>query len=126
MFNAFLTGSHAYGTPHKDSDIDLAILVSEADKAVLESEADALETLSASGKAALETLSALSAPYISEGEAYGSYPQIHFGKLNLILITNEKEFAAWQAATRYLISIKPVTRDLAIATIREFRKGKRS
>lgn len=27
--NAFITGSHAYGTPREDSDIDLVVLVED-------------------------------------------------------------------------------------------------
>lgn len=33
--NAFITGSHAYGTPNENSDIDLAILCSESDSQFL-------------------------------------------------------------------------------------------
>jgi hypothetical protein len=84
--NAFLTGSHVYGIPTKESDIDLVVLVDE-----------------------------------TVGEFLWSKSQfdnsVRFGKLNLVLVYDKKEFLAWKDATYKLEQEKPVTRQQAIKTI---------
>lgn len=89
--HSFITGSHAYGTPRPDSDIDLVVLVDD-------------ETG--------YTLAQLS----DEGQS-----PIRFGSLNLILVFSEKEFFAWQGATEDLVNRKKqgekITRDEAIRVI---------
>lgn len=62
---SFITGSHAYGKPTSDSDIDLVIFVDQETK-------DKLIELSDTGKM-----------------------PCRFGKLNLIFTTNEEEYGAW-------------------------------
>ncbi len=62
---SFITGSHAYGKPTSDSDIDLVIFVDQETK-------DKLIELSDTGKMPCK-----------------------FGKLNLIFATNEEEYGAW-------------------------------
>lgn len=87
--NAFLTGSYAYGTPTKDSDIDLVVLVDEDVSCFLW---DKSET---------------------------SLKKLSFGKLNLILTLDEDHFNGWKDATEQLIKEKPVTREHAIKVIQE-------
>lgn len=41
----FLYGSHAYGTPHEDSDVDLFIVVDDTDRPTYELEAEAYRLL---------------------------------------------------------------------------------
>jgi len=62
---SFITGSHIYGKPTSDSDIDLVIFVNQETK-------DKLIELSDTGKM-----------------------PCRFGKLNLIFATNEEEYGAW-------------------------------
>jgi hypothetical protein len=81
---SFITGSHAYGTPTENSDVDLAIFCSEED-------ADFLWKASEDG------------------------PSVRFGKMNLIIFTNERAYDRWKECTNNLISRRPVTRDEAIA-----------
>lgn len=66
---AFLTGSHAYGAPRPDSDVDLVVLVTEAEAAVLRNE--------------------------SETQAIPH----RYGKLNLIILTDVLEYNAWASFT---------------------------
>lgn len=73
--NAFITGSHAYGTPNKDSDVDLVVRMS---------------------KATLKKLHELSG--IKEGEP------LRFGNLNLIACTNDLEMAVWKVGTAIFLS----------------------
>ena len=87
--NAFITGSHAYGTPKEDSDIDLAVLVSE------------------------ENASLLWAHGINEA---GS---IRFGKLNMVVFYNDENFYRWKKVNDALIKREPVTRDEAISAFQE-------
>lgn len=96
---AFITGSRAYGTPTEKSDLDLAALVSRED---------------------LDTTMML-LPSEPHSHEFGDYPDncgiFRFGKLNLLLFTDEAEFNAWSRATEYLKAIKPVTRAQAVAAI---------
>jgi hypothetical protein len=71
--NAFICGSRAYGTPRPDSDVDLVVLVSAADMLKL------------------AELSECANPNITR-----------FGRLNLIPVTSEIEFAAWRLGTEEL------------------------
>jgi len=84
----FITGSHAYGTPTSESDIDLVIppMISESlDKLINYSES-------------------------------GTVP-IKYGNLNILAAPNEEAFWLWWKCTRDLTRIKPVTRDFAIEFI---------
>ena len=85
MTEAFVTGSHAYGTPHDASDFDLVILCDKETKAALQTAAN--------------------------GEAKG---QIRFGKLQILAFTSEPVFNSWKEVTDELIKVKPVTRDTAV------------
>jgi hypothetical protein len=108
---AFVTGSRVYGTPRANSDLDFATLVSRED---------------------FDLMLSLLLPH-SHGCEFGDYPDgcavlrfgdypdgcavLRFGKLNLLLFTDAVEFKSWHTATEHLKSIKPVTRDQAIAAI---------
>lgn len=66
--NAFLTGSRVYGNAREDSDVDLVVLVDEATEKLLHA--------------------------LSDG---GGLP-CKFGKLNLILCSNQDKFNRWARA----------------------------
>jgi len=81
---AFLTGSHAYGTPHEQSDIDLVILCDEETRLKLRSLANRHNG------------------------------QIRFGGLQVLAFSNEAVFSAWKTINDQLITRKPVERDDAV------------
>jgi hypothetical protein len=90
--NAFVTGSRAYGTPRRTSDVDLVILCDEA-----------TETL-------LWTL----------GEQRDG--SLYFGRLNLIVCTDEKTYAVWKVGTEACREKKdPVSREDAMAVLNGLR-----
>ncbi len=93
---SFITGSHAYGTPGPHSDVDLCVMVSDADMQILDRHCDADN---------------------------GSMQTTRFGKLNLICL-QPSHFEAWRAATNALIARRPVTRDEAIAAIKAELKSR--
>lgn len=80
----FLTGSYAYGVPHKESDIDLAVLTDIETIRLLWTKSDPLEN------------------------------SCRFGQLNLVLFDMADEFARWKQVTDTLIAAKPVSRPTAI------------
>lgn len=90
---SFLTGSRAYGTPTKDSDVDLVVLVDDATAKVLHKFTEA---------------------------ANGT---VRFGKLNLIVLTSEKEYDAWERATKLMVNDRqkgrPHDRNSAIEVIQK-------
>lgn len=93
MISSILTGSHAYGTPREDSDVDLVVLMDPGpgfDFALL-FEAE-----------------------IKRGK--NSYPGAQFtqGKLNIILCTDIQDFEIWEQGTRDLQKKRPVTREEAM------------
>lgn len=93
---AFLTGSHAYGAPREDSDVDVAVLV----------EPELMDHLrNACGS--------------NWKEHYGGArpPCLEIGKLQFILFQDEHEFLAWRRATKWLKDEKPVTKGRAIRVI---------
>lgn len=94
---AFLTGSHAYGTPTDGSDVDIVIRV--ADPAML------------AALLLMRDKDDPSRPLSSGGdEPRSSY---RFGNLNLILCHTDRQYADWRDGTALLIARKPVTRDEA-------------
>jgi len=93
---AFLTGSMAYGTPHNNSDIDLVVLTDETTADVLHKHGDCR------------------GPY----DAGGSF-SVRFGKLNVIVCLDEKDYNVWMEGTRELESRKPVTREEAVKVLKE-------
>ncbi len=92
----FLTGSHAYGTPTPESDIDVACILSAEDFAFLRDKAEKADG--------------------SNGDS------LMFGKLNLIVLNGEKQYAAWKAGTDELKARKPVTREEAIRVLERCEK----
>src|SRR5437899_12858576 len=98
---SFLTGSHVYGTPKPDSDIDLVVLVSPEHLAKLREFADA--------------------DYKWNNDYHTAKLSFRFGKLNLICCTNEIDFNVWKEGTEKLQEIQPVTREDAVALFTELR-----
>ena len=78
---AFITGSHAYGTPTEESDVDLVILVDWA---------------------TLDKLNNLSEKGLNESATDSGDISLRFGKLNLICVADEAIFAAWKLGTAKL------------------------
>jgi hypothetical protein len=100
---SFVTGSYAYGTPHAKSDIDLVVLVSEADLEKLQKRAD-------KGSARWET------PDAEYRKNQMHVPQaacLRFGDLNLITCTNDDQFELWRKGTKMLKKEAPVERSRA-------------
>ena len=81
---AFITGSHEYGKPKSDSDVDLVIFVNHLTK-------ERLIELSDTGKMPCK-----------------------FGKLNLIFATTEEEYGAWLLGKNLCYVRKPLTKEQAI------------
>lgn len=81
MGRAFLTGSHAYGRPGPDSDIDLVVL---AEPATADWIADNVGTAHAGSAGGPADISAV------------------FGRLNLISVTDPAAYAWWAEGTRRL------------------------
>lgn len=71
--NAFITGSHAYGTPRPDSDIDVVVLVDGVTEYMIHKMSDVYD-------------SKKQTPCV-------------FGKLNLIFCTDPISFTCWHMAT---------------------------
>lgn len=105
IVRSFITGSHAYGTPHKGSDVDLVVLVSERDLVKLALLCDS------------EPDKERAAHYVMSGGT-----PLRFGNLNLICCADEQHFHAWRVGTRDLIERAPVTREVAIAHMAAVRK----
>jgi hypothetical protein len=72
---AFITGSRAYGNPTAGSDIDLVVRVSEATRY------------------RLRQLAGCTKPD----------DPVHFGRLNLILVTDDATMAVWKLGTESLV-----------------------
>lgn len=94
---SFVTGSQAYGTPTKSSDIDVVVYLSVDDMERL-AKANELDF----GKVVTDY-----------GEGVGS-ACLQFGKLNLICVSSEQSFEIWRKGTEDLIKRKPVTREEAV------------
>lgn len=101
LARSFITGSHAYGTPEHDSDVDLVIFTHEAD---------------------IELLSRISDDSLfRENNGYDSGRSLRFGRLNIIAISDEKHFELWRWANKRLKARRPVDRDYAILYLNELR-----
>ena len=86
---AFITGSHAYGTPTEASDIDLVILCDEETRSKLDELKDRYP------------------------EKMEQKP-IRFGRLNLIVVTSQEEYEAWKEGTDTM-SAQDISYDSAAA-----------
>lgn len=96
--NAFITGSHAYGAPRPDSDIDLVVFTGYG----------------------------LHKRLLEAGDNGGKVP-IRFGKLNLICCDSEIEFSVWQIGTEQLVrkkqrDKKPINKETAKKYFDRLRK----
>jgi hypothetical protein len=91
----FITGSHAYGTPNEDSDIDLVMPASDSLCGFLH--------------------------LACEGNSDRPCLSMRFGKLNLIWCVTPEQYQAWYDGTQYLISKAPVSRDRAKEVFAELR-----
>jgi predicted nucleotidyltransferase len=102
---SFLTGSHAYGTPTTESDVDLVVLMSKED-------ADKLQSLCDKNQSHPEDEN-----YITAGGM-----SLRFGKLNLIVCTNRLYFEIWRAGTKRLKKRAPASREEACRLFRKLKK----
>lgn len=93
---SFVTGSHAYGTPGRESDIDLVVIVTEADLLILMNGADERNEWDAQYQ-----------------ERAPQAACLRFGNLNLIACTSEETFEVWRKGTRQLKANAPVLRSVA-------------
>lgn len=90
--NAFITGSHAYGKPNKESDVDLVIRVNRSTATILRKLAGTKNN------------------------------NLRFGKLNLILCENDLEAAMWRFGTAKLRRKKrPIDKEEAKEILDELR-----
>lgn len=101
---SFLTGSRAYGTPRPDSDIDLVVYVTSEDLSKLIELSDKVSEFGAPG-----------------GVHYEDGCCLRFGPLNLICVTSEQHFNTWKKGTEELVAKKPVTREVAVETLKRLR-----
>lgn len=104
--NAFITGSRAYGQPRADSDIDLVIRCDENTAQLLRQVCDNPDI---------------------EGSAGEACNSIRFGKLNLLLCTNDRRFADFVVGTSELqdaaFRAEHITRQDAVQTFTVLRSG---
>lgn len=84
----FITGSHAYGTPHKDSDVDVVVYTPE--------------------RIMLTNLEDIFGPLTQYGENRFA---CRCGCLNLIVCCDADTYDKWLSCTNELIARKPVTRE---------------
>ena len=96
MSKAFVTGSYAYGVPGPDSDVDLVVLVTQAD----------LDRLVAAVK---QERHPQDQNYLIAGGT-----SLRFGMLNLICCTNKAYYDVWLEGTKKLKKQAPVSRDFAV------------
>lgn len=93
MSRAFVTGSRWYGTPREDSDIDLVVVVSPEEAEILWS--------------------------LSENPG-GS---VRFGRLNLIVLTDEDQGDTWDEHRGRMRAHAPVEREFAVAALQAMGIG---
>lgn len=107
-FPAILTGSHAYGTPKPESDVDLVIRVTDPD------------TLDAIINAADPPTDD---PVHKPSAVQFRTASFRFGTLNLIIAHTDDQYAQWAEGTRILRERAPVTREQACAVFQALRRG---
>lgn len=102
---SFLTGSFRYGTPHEHSDVDLVVLVAEADMLML------------------MNVARMTSDEPAQAVDYGEDDTacLRFGRLNLICCTRLRDFETWRRGTEDLAERKPVTRTEAVEWFRHLR-----
>lgn len=99
----FITGSHAYGIPHENSDVDLVLYMPPDE-----------------GNKLYELLKEYNYYQGTPYEGACSYC-LKIGKLNLIICLAPELYDAWKNGTEQLKQIAPVTRDEAIAVLSKLR-----
>ena len=114
---AMLTGSRVYGTPGPDSDVDLIICYdTNAEYGILSTIEDMRVPEECQDYTAL--------PDKDKVRGYGpgsSKLNLRLGKLNLIVVSKQ-EYEAWNQGTELLKSIKPTTKEVAIAVFEGLRR----
>lgn len=104
-YRPFPTGSRVYGTPGPDSDQDFFVLLPWKRAEELRDRSDSY------------TESRLEYPLA------GITMSLHFGNLNLLVLTEDRQWHAWFAGTNNLKARAPVTRDEAVAEFQaQFRR----
>lgn len=99
---SFITGSHAFGTPNKDSDVDLVVVVSfETMDKLMDLEDDPDQERSPTPPRSVS---------------------LRFGNLNMICVARKQEYDLWKKGTEHLIKMKPVTKQFARTYFAELRK----
>ncbi len=98
---AFVTGSQKYGSPNKDSDIDLVVFLDSDDILLL---ADT---------------------FLPDDPGYGDVLVLRFDTLNLICFSDEKKYEAWKQGTAECYEKRPVTREVAVSTIKALLQGRK-
>ncbi len=104
----FVTGSRVYGTPRKDSDIDLVVLVDEATLKLLENVSEHTPTRHPNEEYQIGVL--------------GLNASLRFGRLNLLCVTTPEAYEVWKYGTEKLKKEAPVTRDRAVEVFSKLRK----
>lgn len=100
--DAFVTGSHAYGTPREGSDIDLVVRCSPEDRVLLAAVLGGFTTA------------------VNAEAGYGV--NLRSGPLNLILVEDQRAYDIWAEGTRILKEDAPVTREVACETFKALRE----
>ena len=108
---SFVTGSQVYGSPDRDSDIDLVVLVTRQDLQLLRKLADSEDK----EKGASSDAGPCRPDYLSAS--------LRFGLLNLLCVTDPVAFAVWQEGTIQLEKLTPpaIDRQTAIDYFRRLR-----
>jgi predicted nucleotidyltransferase len=119
LCRSFVTGSMAYGTPHENSDFDLVILVSFEDMIRLRNFQYSSMTEFKENPDLFEV--------VNDGQDNYDMSKcttacLRFGKLNLIALTEERDFLIWKEGTEELIARKPVTREEAVTHLSSKRR----
>lgn len=109
--NALVTGSQVYGTPKSDSDVDLVVLVSVEDYAILSRNAEPDDSIQEKSK-----------NYDGIG---GLRASLRFGKLNVLVTTDPLAFEVWRRGTdelkRDADTNGPVSRAVAVRLFNAMR-----
>lgn len=106
--NAFITGSHAYGKPNKESDIDL----------VIRADYDVKRLLTKAGGVTVP----------GKKDVRGNdYVTIRFGPLNIVVCETDNSYAIWKIGTEALRERKEetgksITKEEALKQFNELRE----
>ncbi len=96
---AFLTGSHVYGAPNDDSDVDVVIFCSK------------------------ETAKRIQKLLGNQGPSNydGTVRTVKSGNLQLIMCDNARDMESWRCGTKTLSHVAPVTKEQAEKAMTEIR-----